>query len=79
LITISILYIFIQLTNTLQRKLDEVRREKAILQNQIEKEVKAHRELEHELNTLRSASGKINSEKADLGVCKVEEEMEEEE
>jgi hypothetical protein len=67
------------LTNTWQRKLDEVRREKSILQKQIEKEIKAHQVLDNELNALHHTSGKCNDVKTDLDVSKVEEEMEEEE
>jgi predicted nucleic acid-binding Zn-ribbon protein len=45
----------IQLTNTLQKKLDEVRREKALLQEQIEHEKKSHATLQTQLSGLRDS------------------------
>jgi hypothetical protein len=44
----------LQLTNTLQKKLDEVRREKSLLEVQIDREKKIHAVLENELSELRS-------------------------
>lgn len=38
----------------MQKKLDEVRREKSLLEVQIEREKKTHAVLEHELSELRS-------------------------
>jgi hypothetical protein len=43
----------LQLTNTLQKKLDQVRREKALLEEQIEHEKKSHAILETQLSGLR--------------------------
>jgi len=43
-----------QLTNTLQRKLEEVRQEKALLEQQIEREKKSHSVLQKQLSGLRS-------------------------
>jgi uncharacterized protein (DUF2344 family) len=43
-----------QLTNTLQRKLDQVREEKAVLEKQIEREKKAHVILQSQLSDLRN-------------------------
>jgi predicted nucleic acid-binding Zn-ribbon protein len=45
----------IQLTNTLQKKLDEVRKEKALLQEQIEYEKKSHATLQTQLSGLRDS------------------------
>jgi len=46
--------LFTQLTNTLQRKLAEVREEKAVLERQIDKEKKAHVILQSQLSDLRN-------------------------
>jgi predicted nucleic acid-binding Zn-ribbon protein len=47
--------IHLQLTNTLQKKLDQVRREKALLEEQIEHEKKAHATLQTQLSGLRDS------------------------
>ena len=63
-----------QLTNTLQRKLDEVRREKSQLERQIEHEKKANASLQTQLNALRGnklVAGNVEA-------LEEEEEMEEE-
>jgi hypothetical protein len=59
------------LTNTLQRKLDEVRREKSVLEDQIAREKKTHAVLENELSSLRSRRGAAEA-------LEEEDEMEEE-
>jgi septal ring factor EnvC (AmiA/AmiB activator) len=69
----------LQLTNTLQRKLDEVRREKAMLEQQIESEKQSHKIMESELNELRNTSTSNKSKLSQLRTTtEAEEEMEEE-
>lgn len=63
-----------QLTNTLQRKLDEVRREKSQLERQIEQEKNANASLQSQLNALRG--NKLVA--ANVDALEEEEEMEEE-
>jgi uncharacterized protein YigA (DUF484 family) len=60
----------------LQRKLDEVRREKAALEMQIEREKQAHQIMVSELDKLRSTSTKNSSHFQ--STVEAEEEMEEE-
>lgn len=48
------LTIRLQLTNTLQKKLNEVRREKAVLEQQIEKEKRSQTRLQTQLSDLRN-------------------------
>jgi uncharacterized protein YlxW (UPF0749 family) len=71
-----------QLTNALQRKLDEVRREKLLLENQIESEKKSHQMLESELDELRQNSSRSEAQPPQKTIAKAEaleeEEMEEE-
>jgi hypothetical protein len=71
-----------KLTNTLQRKLDEVRREKMLLENQIESEKKSHQVLECELDELRKNSRRSEAQQPPrMTIAKAEaseEEMEEE-
>jgi ribosomal protein S13 len=43
----------VQLTNTLQRKLDEVKREKMLLEQQIEREHQSNSDLKSSLATIR--------------------------
>lgn len=47
-------YNIFQLTNTLQKKLDEVKREKLLLEQQIESEQFSHGELKNKLSTIHS-------------------------
>ena len=61
-----------QLTNTLQKKLNEVRREKAVLEEQIENEKLVHADLEKELCGLRDKHIPV------AAALEEEEEMEEE-
>jgi predicted nucleic acid-binding Zn-ribbon protein len=46
---------FKQLTNTLQKKLDQVKKEKAALEKQIEREQLSHEALEQRLNTIQTS------------------------
>lgn len=62
----------LQLTNTLQKKLNEVRREKALLEQQIEREKQSHVLLQSQLSDLR------NSHLTVAEHLEEEEEMEEE-
>ena len=62
-----------QLTNTLQKKLDEVRSEKNQLEKQIEQEKKANAVLQTQLSGLRS-----NKHMATAEALEEEDEMEEE-
>jgi hypothetical protein len=68
----------------LQRKLDEVRREKMFLENQIESEKKSHQMLESELDELRKNSSRSEAQPppqktiAHAEALEEEEEMEEE-
>jgi hypothetical protein len=61
-----------QLTNTLQKKLNEVRREKALLQQQIDQERKSHAGLQSQLSDLR------DSKMAHAEALEEQDEMEEE-
>lgn len=61
-----------QLTNTLQKKLNDVRREKAELQAQIEREHKSHMVLQQQLSDLRS------TQRSKAEALEEEDEMEEE-
>ena len=61
-----------QLTNTLQKKLDEVRREKSLLEERIEREKETHAVLQSELSKLRS------DRRASTAALEEEDEMEEE-
>ena len=63
-----------QLTNTLQKKLNEVRREKSLLERQIEQEKKANADLQAQLNECRG--NKLVAVNAEA--LEEEEEMEEE-
>jgi uncharacterized protein (DUF2344 family) len=63
----------IQLTNTLQRKLEQVKDEKAALERQIEREKKAHVVLQSQLSDLR------NQHLSVAEALEEEDEMEEEE
>lgn len=63
----------LQLTNTLQKKLDEVRREKSLLEQRIDKEKKANAALQMELTGIRSNNLMKTAEKLEE-----EDEMEEE-
>ena len=60
------------MTNTLQKKLDEVRKEKAKLEQQIEEEKKIHATLEAELGGMRDKHLSVAE------ALEEEEEMEEE-
>jgi len=62
-----------QLTNTLQKKLDEVRREKSQLEQQIEHEKKANADLKLQLSDLRGDKLTTSAE-----ALEEEDEMEEE-
>ena len=64
-----------QLTNTLQRKLDEVRREKSQLERQIEHEKKANASLQTQLIAMRGTTKLVP---ANAEALEEEEEMEEE-
>jgi len=68
-----LLMMTLQLTNTLQKKLNEVRREKGLLEQQIDKEKKANAALQMELTSIRSNNLMATSEKLEE-----EDEMEEE-
>jgi predicted nucleic acid-binding Zn-ribbon protein len=67
----------LQLTNTLQRKLDEVRREKTMLEQQIESEKQSHKVMVSELSELRNTSNE-NKPSQLRTTTEAEEEMEEE-
>jgi hypothetical protein len=54
-VSLSTIMPSIQLTNTLQKKLDQVRREKALLEEQIEHEKKSHATLQTQLSGLRDS------------------------
>jgi hypothetical protein len=60
------------LTNTLQKKLDEVRREKTLLEQQIDHEKQSHAVLQSELSGLR------NNHLSTAEAVEEQEEMEEE-
>jgi predicted nucleic acid-binding Zn-ribbon protein len=53
--TVSNTLFFSQLTNTLQKKLNEVRHEKTLLEEQIEREKHAHFILEKQLSEIRNS------------------------
>lgn len=52
----------LKLTNTLQKKLNEVRREKALLEQQIEREQKSHADLQSSLGLFRDEKADSISE-----------------
>ena len=78
-------FLHLKLTNTLQRKLNEVRKEKSVLEKQIEMEKKAHQEMELELDELRTLSRNAKTARtletnvAFTEALELQEEMEEEE
>lgn len=63
------------MTNTLQKKLDEVKREKMLLEQQIEREQSSHGELKNKLTNIRSG----NVEQASMEANDVTYEVEEKE
>jgi septal ring factor EnvC (AmiA/AmiB activator) len=53
------------LTNTLQKKLDQVKREKALLEQQIEREESSHGKLKTKLTSMRADKNQMEKPKSD--------------